>query len=88
MAEVSKNILTSEQIENIVTFAQKIRRKMGNADYNGKKELIGLLNVRVDLVCEEESYRLAMSCDLPGSDYAKVNRLRESYSLKEKVDSA
>ena len=80
--ELSQVLLSPNQIDSIVTFAQQVQKKMNSATYENKLELIKLLNVRVDLVHEGDEYRIDMSCDIPDSDYAK------SYSSKENVDSA
>lgn len=67
-------IIAPEQIDSIMTFEKRIRGILQHATYEGKRELIELLNVRVDLVHNEEGHRLNMTCDLPGSDHAKAIR--------------
>jgi site-specific DNA recombinase len=80
VAEISVNTVTSEQIDNIVTFAEKIRGKMERANYENKRELIDTLNVHIDMAGTGDNRRMDMSCDLPGSDYSEVIGLRRSYS--------
>jgi hypothetical protein len=87
-AEVSRNIIADEQIDNIVTFAERIRGKMDKANYNHKKELNDTLNVRIDVAGNDDNRRLDMSCDSPGSDYSELIGLRGSYSSNRKVASA
>lgn len=87
-AEVSMNVITEEQIDIIVTFAERIRGKMDKANYNHKKELIDTLNIRIDVAGNDDNRRLVMSCDLPGSDYSEVIGFRGSYSSNRKVASA
>ena len=53
---------------------------MENSSYEHRKELLRLLNVRVDLVREEDCHRLDMSCDLPKSKHSEVLGLCRSYS--------
>ena len=87
-AEVSMNVITEEQIDNIVMFAERIRGKMDKANYDNKKELIDTLNVRIDVAGNGDNRHLDMSCDLPGSDCSEVIGLRGSYSSNRKVASA
>ena len=48
---------------------------MDNAIYDEKRELIKLLNVRVEIVKEDDGYRLDLSCELSDSgDYVRVTR--------------
>jgi site-specific DNA recombinase len=86
-ADLSESVLTGEQVDDIVTFARRIRGKMANASFDNKRELMKTLNVRVDLVREEDCYRLDMSCDLPGSENSEILKLCESYSSNKKVVS-
>lgn len=72
--ELSQNAITEEQIESIIAFARRVKGKMDNATHENKRELIELLNVRVDLVADGDARRLEMSCDLPGSNYASFIR--------------
>jgi hypothetical protein len=76
--ELSQVLLSPDQIDSIVTFARQVQRKMNGATYENKLELIKLLNVRIDLVHEGDEYRIAMSCDLPDSDYAEVTRRKKT----------
>ena len=82
------NVITEEQIDIIVTFAERIRGKMDKANYNHKKELIDTLNIRIDVAGNDDNRRLVMSCDLLGSDYSEVIGFRGSYSSNRKVASA
>ena len=78
--ELSESVLTEGQIDDIVSFAGRIRGKMANASFDNKRELMKTLNVRVDLARDEDCYRLDMSCDLPGSKNSEVLKLCKSYS--------
>lgn len=77
-AELSQVLLSPDQIDSIVTFARQVQRKMNDATFENKLELIKLLNVRVDLVNDVDEYRVDMSCDIPDSDYAEVIRRRRT----------
>lgn len=87
IAELSQKTLSEEQIDDIVTFAREIRGKMETENYEYKKQVLRLLNVRVDLVHKEDCHTLDMSCALPGAKHSEVLRLWRSYSSNKYVVS-
>lgn len=73
-AELEQCAVSGGQIQSIVEFAGRLRSKMNNATYEQKRELLELLNVRIDLARDGDDRLLKMSCDLPDSDYAQIIR--------------
>jgi site-specific DNA recombinase len=77
--ELSQSEISDEQIQNVVAFAARVKGKMGSANYDEKRELIKLLNVRIELEQTDDGQRLNMSCDLPNSDYvSSIHRTNKS----------